>query len=140
MTFKRGDKKDRPSGGRPKGSRNSLSQTKRLAIHASGLTPLDYFIQILRDPEQSYERRIDAAKAAAPYIHPRLAAIEHTGAGGKPLVPEENLSLNEVARRIAFILTHPEVCEAAKDDAPSPAEAAANSMAALERLGGNAPH
>lgn len=31
---------------------------------------------------------VDAASAAAPYIHPRLAAIEHTGKDGKDLVPE----------------------------------------------------
>ncbi len=30
----------------------------------------------------------DSAAAAAPYIHPRLAAIEHTGKDGKDLVPE----------------------------------------------------
>lgn len=31
---------------------------------------------------------VDAASAAAPYIHPRLAAIEHTGKDGKDLIPE----------------------------------------------------
>lgn len=29
--------------------------------------------------------RLDAAKSAAPYIHPRLAAIEHKGEGGGPI-------------------------------------------------------
>jgi hypothetical protein len=27
----------------------------------------------------------EAAKAAAPYIHPKLQAIEHDGVGGKPI-------------------------------------------------------
>ena len=31
---------------------------------------------------------VDAAASAAPYIHPRLAAIEHTGKDGKDLIPE----------------------------------------------------
>jgi len=29
--------------------------------------------------------RMDAAKAAAPYVHPRLAAIEHGGNAEKPM-------------------------------------------------------
>lgn len=29
--------------------------------------------------------RFEAAKAAAPYIHPRLAAVEHSGPGGGAL-------------------------------------------------------
>ncbi len=31
---------------------------------------------------------VDAAASAAPYIHPRLAAVEHTGKDGKDLIPE----------------------------------------------------
>lgn len=31
---------------------------------------------------QAMSLRFEAAKAAAPYIHPRLAAIEHTGKDG----------------------------------------------------------
>ena len=30
--------------------------------------------------------RADMAKAAAPYFHPRLNAIEHTGEEGGPLI------------------------------------------------------
>ena len=29
--------------------------------------------------------RFEAAKAAAPYVHPKLSAIEHTGKDGKDL-------------------------------------------------------
>jgi len=29
--------------------------------------------------------RMDAAKAGAPYVHPRLAAIEHAGNAEKPM-------------------------------------------------------
>jgi hypothetical protein len=31
------------------------------------------------------ERRDDMAKAAAPYMHPRLNAIQHTGKDGEPI-------------------------------------------------------
>lgn len=43
---------------------------------AEGLTPLEYMLSILRDVGQSSEARMDAAKSAAPYIHPRLSAVE----------------------------------------------------------------
>jgi hypothetical protein len=40
---------------------------------------------MLRDPNASAMERMDAAKAAAPYVHARLAAIEHAGSEQKPL-------------------------------------------------------
>jgi hypothetical protein len=42
-------------------------------------------LSVLRDETQAPPFRFEAAKAAAPYIHPRLAAIEHTGKGGGPV-------------------------------------------------------
>lgn len=33
-------------------------------------------LQVLRDPSQPNERRDEMAKAAAPYVHPRLAAVD----------------------------------------------------------------
>lgn len=41
-----------------------------------GITPLDYMLEILRDPEADKTQRFEAAKAAAPYVHPRLASTE----------------------------------------------------------------
>ena len=41
--------------------------------------PLDYLLALLRDNAQTQEVRTDAAKAAAPYLHARLAAVEHSG-------------------------------------------------------------
>jgi hypothetical protein len=43
---------------------------------AEGLTPLTYMLQVLRDETQDHARRDDMAKAAAPYVHPRLSSIE----------------------------------------------------------------
>jgi hypothetical protein len=36
-------------------------------------------IRVMRDENAPVERRDEMAKAAAPYVHPRLAAIEHSG-------------------------------------------------------------
>jgi hypothetical protein len=34
-------------------------------------------IRVMRDGDAPTERRDEMAKAAAPYVHPKLAAIEH---------------------------------------------------------------
>lgn len=73
------------TGGRRKGSRNKAPQAQAAAIAASGLTPLEFLLSVLRDPEKQYAARIDAAKAAAPYVHPKLANIELTGKDKGPL-------------------------------------------------------
>jgi hypothetical protein len=86
----------RPGSGRPKGA--ATKKTREIADRAAaeGITPLEYMLQIMRretaheDPKVEVAREtlaFEAAKAAAPYMHPRLAAVEHTGADGKDLIP-----------------------------------------------------
>ena len=67
----------RPRAGRKHGSRNKASAAREAAIAASGLTPLQYMLGIMRDETQPVAVRLEMAKAAAPYVHPRVAAIEH---------------------------------------------------------------
>lgn len=67
------------TGGRVAGVPNKATQARQAAIAASGLTPLDYMLKLLRDESQPGDVRLDAAKAAAPYVHPRLAAVEMSG-------------------------------------------------------------
>lgn len=66
----------RPGSGRPPGAPNKASIEREKAIKASGLVPLDYMLSVMRDDQQSPERRDDMAKAAAPYVHPRLSSAE----------------------------------------------------------------
>ena len=69
--------------------RNKATAAKAAAIAASGLTPLDYMISVLRDEKRRTSRaRMEAAKSAAPYVHPRLASIEHGGKDGSPVKVE----------------------------------------------------
>lgn len=70
----------RPGSGRKPGTRNKRTEEQVQAIEASGLTPLDYMLGVMRDPGEDKGRRLDAAKAVAPYCHARLTAIEHSGA------------------------------------------------------------
>ncbi len=62
--------------GRPKGVPNKATLTRQAEIAASGLTPLEFMLSILRDENKDEALRADMAKAAAPYVHPRLTSIE----------------------------------------------------------------
>ena len=75
-----------PGPGRPKGVANKVTLKREKAIAASGLTPLDYMLSVLRDEDNALDVRLDAAKCAAPYCHPRLATITHNGPDGGPMV------------------------------------------------------
>jgi len=79
------------TGGRKKGVRNKRTIAKRDELARmidKGISPLEYMLDIMRNPEQPEKDRLEAAKASAPYIHPRLAAIEHTGRDGGPIESE----------------------------------------------------
>ena len=62
------------TGGRKKGSVNKTTAAREAEIKASGLDPLSHMLNILRNEAETPERRMDAAKSAAPYVHPRLAS------------------------------------------------------------------
>jgi hypothetical protein len=72
----RGSRPGERRGGRRKGTLNKATAARQVAIAASGLTPLDYLLSIMRDESADPHARLDAAKAAAPYVHPRMAPTE----------------------------------------------------------------
>lgn len=56
--------------------------------HGAELTPADQFKALLAEVKKTAGLRQMAqvcASDAAPFMHPRLAAVEHTGAGGGPI-------------------------------------------------------
>ncbi len=66
-----------------------------------GLTPLEYMLAAMRDPETPPQRRDDMAKACAPYMHARLAAVDPET--GKALEqPQVNIMV--AARQVALLL------------------------------------
>ena len=91
------------TGGRKKGTPNKASAAKAAAVAASGLTPMEFMLQTMRDIGQPLNVRLDAAKSCAPYVHPKLSAVEHTGKDRTPLIPE-TISDVEAARRVLFLL------------------------------------
>lgn len=66
----------RPGAGRPKGSRNKRTQEQEQAVEESGMTPLEYLTSVYRDVTREVSERMEAAKAAAPYVHAKLSSVE----------------------------------------------------------------
>ncbi len=76
--------------GRPPGARNRRTIKTQAAIEASGLTPLDYMIGVMRNKKNDPRTRSDAAHHAAPYVHPKLTATDLAVNDAEP-VDEEAL-------------------------------------------------
>src|SRR5262245_28997417 len=70
--------------GRPRGSRNKRTQTLLEAAQTGGELPLDYMLRAMRDPSAPAKRRDEMAKAAAPFLHSKLASIEQHGSDDMP--------------------------------------------------------
>jgi hypothetical protein len=70
-------------GARPGAGRKAGSLTKRTRDIASavaeGLTPLEFLTAVYRDITEDMARRVDAAKAAAPYVHARRGPVNSEG-------------------------------------------------------------
>ena len=71
----------RPGSGRPKKSSKTALMAKKTAMRVldNGTSPLDYMLKVMNGQEEYDYHRFKAAAAAAPYVHPRLQAIEHSG-------------------------------------------------------------
>lgn len=67
------------TGGRSKGTPNRVTEKREAEIAASGLTPLDFMLAILRNEAMSFDARFAAAEKAAPYCHAKLAAVSVGG-------------------------------------------------------------
>jgi hypothetical protein len=80
----------RPGAGRKPGS--ATIRTREIANAISeGLTPLEFLTSVYRDVGEEMSRRVDAAKAAAQYVHPKLANVDANVTGeitvGKLIYP-----------------------------------------------------
>jgi hypothetical protein len=75
----------RPGAGRPPGSKTKKSVAIALAAAAAGESPLEYLLRVMRDPSVDDDVRRASAIAAAPFVHPRLAATTVKGDANEPL-------------------------------------------------------
>jgi len=69
----------RANSGRKIGSANVKTREIADRCAESGLTPLEYMLQVLRDETLETRERMGAAAAAAPYIHAKLSSVELSG-------------------------------------------------------------
>lgn len=78
----------RPGAGRKVGAIQRVAREAREKAAATGMLPHEFLLAIMRDEVEgespTFEQRLDAAKAAAPYFAPKLASIEaqHSGPDG----------------------------------------------------------
>src|SRR5215470_12885719 len=84
MTHYKRTSKRKKTGGRKMGTPNKRTAALPAALLAefklSGGTPLDVLLTVMRNPALPLQLRIDAAKKAAPFCHPKLAPIQAPGA------------------------------------------------------------
>lgn len=101
----------RPGAGRPKGAVTRRSREVADKAAAVGETPLEYMLQVMRNSGASDARRDEMAKAAAPYVHPKLASMQHSGPNGGPIeidltgLSDEQLAALEPVLAILAALT-----------------------------------
>ena len=81
------------SGGKRSGAgrkHGMVTEAKRIAVErglaalGDGPTPLEVMLELMHTAT-SRDEKLKAALGAAPYVHPRLAAVEHSGNAEKPL-------------------------------------------------------
>jgi hypothetical protein len=126
----------RKTGGRRKGTPNKATAERQAAIAASGISPLDIMVENARwaheqavklteqlaHTEQSLETTevfvrmmrfrelaVEWAHLAAPYVHPRVAAVahRHTNADGRPAKPIVNVFIHRNPRPEGAGLSEP---------------------------------
>ena len=69
----------REGAGRKPGIPNKVTLKREAELSIGGLMPLDHMLSVLRSEGSSAEEKAWAAEKAAPYCHPRLTAVEHSG-------------------------------------------------------------
>lgn len=72
------------TGGRTKES-PARARDKAAEVARTGVTPLDFLLKVMRNSKEPMWLRCQCAKAAAPYVHPKLSHID-IGMGGRTYV------------------------------------------------------
>ena len=72
----------RPGAGRPKGIKAGTKAERLAASLGKGqTTPLKYMLNLLNNPQVSVEKKMWAAKEAAPFVHSKLSSVNQTVSG-----------------------------------------------------------
>ena len=72
----------RTGAGRPKGIKIGTKAERLAASLGKGqTTPLKYMLNLLNNPQVSVEKKMWAAKEAAPFVHSKLSSVNQTVSG-----------------------------------------------------------
>lgn len=86
----------RPGAGRKKGAFARLTETRRERLVAAAVAdrlPLEIMLERMRElwnrgTEEDKDKAVSLAIDCAPYMHPRLAAVQHSGNKDEPIAYE----------------------------------------------------
>ncbi len=79
----------REGAGRKVGAIAAVNREARAKALETGESPLDYMLRIMRDEASADDRRDKMAIGAAPFLHAKLASMEHSGPEGGPIAIKE---------------------------------------------------
>jgi len=88
-------------GGRQKGTPNkrTLLRAETLArLRIEGSDPVDFMLNVMRNPHVPLDMRLDAAAKVAPFVHPRLQAVVHAQEPGQSELAELIAELDGTSR------------------------------------------
>ncbi|MEN0115422.1 MAG: hypothetical protein AAGD15_01760 [Agrobacterium cavarae] len=82
----------RKGAGRPRGAATQRSRDVADVESQNGVTPLEVMLRAMRDhyDKEEWDAAAAIAKDAAPYMHPKLQSVMHTGDADKPVVTENH--------------------------------------------------
>ena len=93
-----------------------------MVILGSGVTPKQFMLEVMAgkhipdsmEPNERFTVKLDAAKAAAPYVHPRLQATQIQEIPA-PITPGTLANNLDIARRIAYALRQGQLAKKAQE-------------------------
>lgn len=71
-----------------------MARKTAMRVLDNGTSPLDYMLDVMTGKREYDENKFKAAAAAAPYVHPRLQSVEHSG----EIVSKHEQDLDELER------------------------------------------
>jgi hypothetical protein len=80
----------RPAGSKARGIRITDRMLAKVQLSDTA-NPLQYMLAVMQDDKQKPSLRMQAAIAAAPYVHPKLSSVEVKGDNDKPLQIQSDL-------------------------------------------------
>jgi hypothetical protein len=106
----------RPGAGRPKSALTKRTQEITTRVLAAGRTPLEVMLSVMDHffAAGEYEKAVEVASRAAPFIHPKLAPIDSRGRDVKPnaeITINANMSPQQMADAYVRLVRNPsQVC------------------------------